>query len=148
MKIERITVNKTPQTPNGVNIELVQPESDLEAQVLTFLLPAKLREAKKAGRLQFVLPDKFHLEHKKDGTFVISGILGQSQYYQPPRPLAIVGLHKVGAGFDIVHAAIDLDKVRKQQEQAANQAKKKEGQTGTPQQDAPTEEASTDKPSK
>lgn len=133
MKTERITVNKTPDRPDGVKIELIQPETELEANLLTFLLPAKLREAKQAGRLQFVLPDKFHLEHKKDGTFVVSGILGQSQYYQPPRPLAIVGLHKVGAGFDIVHAAIDIDKMRKQQ-QAAGGKKKEAAAEGT---DAP-----------
>ncbi len=132
MKTERITVNKTPERPEGVQIELVQPETELEANLLTFLLPAKLREAKQAGRLQFVLPEKFHLEHKKDGTFVVAGVLGEAQYYQPPRPLAIVGLHKVGAAFDIIHAAIDIDKIRKQQEQAAKQGKKqeKEAQAG------------------
>jgi len=151
VKTERITVNKTPDRPDGVQIELVQPKTDLEANVLMYLLPAKLREAKQTGRLNFVLPDRFEIQHKKDGTFVVSGVLETTEYYQPPRPLAIVELHRIGATCDIVHAPIDLDKLRKQQQQAAKQTKKAAGQGDNQGEEQPADEggeqaAATDTP--
>ena len=38
MKTEKITVNKTADKPEGVEIEIVQPESDMEGRLLAQLL--------------------------------------------------------------------------------------------------------------
>ena len=40
MKTDKITVNKTSERPEGVEIEIVQPESRLEGKVLCYLLTA------------------------------------------------------------------------------------------------------------
>ena len=106
MKVEKITINKTSEQPDGVEIEIVKPEKELQGRVLSFLLASHLRELKNQGRIQYDLPEKFSVEHKGEGTFVISASVEEGGYYQSPRPVAIVGIQSFGRRFDIIHAEI------------------------------------------
>ena len=61
MKTEKITVNKTPAQPDGVEIEIVQPETDLEGRLLSFLVSSHLRYLQKEGRFTETLPETFEV---------------------------------------------------------------------------------------
>lgn len=131
MKTETITVNKTEQNPNGVQIELVQPESKLEEGVLNYLLASFLRDAKKRERVPYALPDNFTVSHQGRGSFLVSAFAvaqpGETPgYYQPPRPIAVIGVAMFGNRFDVIHAEINPEQMRQrmaaaqqQQQQAA-----------------------------
>jgi len=106
MKVEKITVNKTSEQPDGIEIEIIEPESDFQGRVLSFLLASAVREAKREDRITYDLPDRITVHHKGQGTFVISGMSPEGEYYQPPRPVAIVGIRVAGNTFDLVQAEI------------------------------------------
>lgn len=110
MKTDKITVNKTPDNKDGVEIDLVQPENKMEEGVLTFLLTSFLRDAKAHNRIPYKLPDNFMLTHQGKGSFVVSGFKPGEQenaeYYQPPKPIAVVGVAQLGNRFDVIHAEV------------------------------------------
>ncbi len=115
MKTAKVKVNKTEQNPEGVEIEIVQPESNLEGRVLAFLLTTAMHQAKSSNRIPYKLPNTFTVEHSAEGTFLVMGNPSPSEratplpgggYYQPPRPLAIVGIRATGNRFDLVHAEL------------------------------------------
>ena len=115
MKTDKITVNKTPEQPDGVEIELVQPEDDLQSSVLSYLLGSAIREAGRNGRLNFELPEQFTVRHRSEGTFVITTASGgDSQLYEPPRPIAILGIAARGQRFDLIHAELKPENFQNQ----------------------------------
>jgi len=106
MKVEKITINKSPQQPNGIEVEIVQPDSGLEERLLSFLLASFLRELKRANRIPYDLPDHIVVDHRGQGTFLVSAPSLQAAYYEPPRPIAIFGIRTVNGRFDLIHAAV------------------------------------------
>ena len=66
MKLDRIRINKSPQQPEGVEIELVKPENPNEENLLAFLLTGYIRDLKHDGRLPYDLPDKFGVRSEID----------------------------------------------------------------------------------
>lgn len=112
MKIQKISVNRTSDKPKGVEIEIVQPETDIQGRLLAFLLPSMLREAKKNGRLSFELPDQFTVNHQGEGTFVVKAAGKAGGIYEQPKPIGMVGIRVSGKRFDLVHAGIDVEKLR------------------------------------
>ena len=124
MKTATIHVNKTSEKPEGVPVEIVQPEGELDERLLTFTLRQMLETGRREEKLSFELPSSYQVQHQQDGSFVVAGFGGaegggdqQDAYYQPPRPLAVIGLRAIGKQFDMIHAAIDADKLRQQQQQ-------------------------------
>lgn len=118
MKTAKIKINKTKEQPEGVEIEIVQPDSNFEGRVLGSLLVNSLREAQRENRIPYKLPAQFHVEHRAEGTFVVMGTPSPKEtanplpgggYYQPPRPLAIVGIRAVGNRFDLIHASLNAN---------------------------------------
>src|SRR5258708_6470265 len=65
MKLDRIRINKSPQQPEGVEIELAKPENPNEENLLAFLLTGYIRDLKHDGRLPYDLPDKFRVLRSK-----------------------------------------------------------------------------------
>ena len=115
MKTDKITVNKTPDQPDGVEIEIVQPEDDLQSGVLSYLLGSAIRETDRNGKLNFELPERFTVRHRSEGTFVITSASGgDSQLYEPPRPIAIVGIAAKGQRFDLIHAKLKPENFQNQ----------------------------------
>lgn len=110
MKTRKIFVNRTPQQPQGVPLEVVEPQGDLDARVLSFLLSATLREIKRSGKLEYDLPDFFTVEYTKDGSFVVSKPAGLNSkgIYEKARPIAVLGIRMHERGIDIVHAALKV----------------------------------------
>lgn len=104
MKTEKITVNKTAERPEGIEIDVVVPETPLEEKLISFLLTAHIRELKQANRLPYDLPQQLIIDHRGKGTFLLSGMVDQGGYYEPPQPIAIVGLRSIAAKFDLIHA--------------------------------------------
>ncbi len=104
MKTAKITVNKTAERPEGIEIEIVQPENPVEERLLGYLLHPMLLELKRQNRIPYELPARFKVEHRGSGTFVASSSGGEGPYYEPPKPFAIVGVRVAGATFDIIHA--------------------------------------------
>jgi hypothetical protein len=115
MKTDKITVNKTPELPDGVDINIVQPEDDLQSGVLSYLLGSAIREADRNGKLNFELPERFNVRHRSDGTFVITTASGgDSPLYEPPRPIAIIGIAAKGRRFDLIHAELKPENFQNQ----------------------------------
>jgi hypothetical protein len=106
MKLDRIRINKSPQQPEGVEIELVKPENSTEENLLAFLLTSYIRDLKHDNRLPYDLPEKFGVRYQSEGTFILSGYYDQSQYYEPPAPILIVGLQSRQGRFSLIHAPI------------------------------------------
>ena len=104
MKTDKISINKTVEQPDGVEIEIIQPENKMEEGVLSFLLTGFLRDLKRDGRVSYELPERFRIEHRGNGTFVAFG-QSDGTYYEPPKPLAILGLRHANGRFDLIHAA-------------------------------------------
>jgi len=103
MTTSKITVNKTPERPEGIEIEVVVPENALEERVLNFLMHPLVTELKRDNRIPYDLPRRYKVEHGGKGTFVLSGY-SDGIYYEPPKPLAVMGLRVAGASFDLIHA--------------------------------------------
>ncbi len=104
MKTDKIKVNKTPQQPDGIEIELIQPENPMEERLLSFLIQPFLVNLKRENRIPYDLPARFEVQHRGSGTFLATGYFESGTYYEPPRPIAIVGLRVAGNGFDLIHA--------------------------------------------
>ncbi len=119
MKTDKIRVNRTTEQPEGIEIEIVKPESELQGDVLSFLLQGMLRDLKQRDRVPYELPDQFTVEHRGEGTFVVSAHVGEGQFYQQPRPIAIVGIRTVGRRFDLVQAELKPEHFRRQNQQQA-----------------------------
>lgn len=125
MKTDKISINKTAEQPDGMEIEIVQPENKLEEGALCFLMVGFLRDLKREDKVKYDLPERFRIEHRGNGTFVAFG-QADGTYYEPPKPLAVLGLRHVNGRFDLIHAAPVL-----RQQQAAP-APAAEGKTEEP----------------
>ena len=144
MKTAKIRVNKTEKTPEGVEIEIVQPESPLEIKVMGYLLTHAVKQAKNDNKISYKLPAQFSVDHRGEGTFIVMGTppppataapVRGGGYYQPPQPLAIVGVRTAGTGFDLIHAELNLEALKKvaEAQRAEREGKKKPetaGKTG------------------
>jgi hypothetical protein len=106
MKIETIHVNKNPQQPDGVPVEIVVPESSFETELLAFTLRGYVEVARQANNLSVTMNPGYQIVHQGNGSFVVAGQVNapENPYYQQPRALALVGVRKVPGGFDILHA--------------------------------------------
>lgn len=122
MKTAKIHVNKTPEKIEGVEIDIVQPENEMEGRLLSFLITHAIREAKRENRIPYKLPGAFTVDHRGEGTFAVLGTpppaetaapLAGGGYYQPPRPLAIVGIRSMGKGFELIHAELNPEALKK-----------------------------------
>lgn len=103
MKTDRITVNKTAERPEGIEIEIVQPETPLEERLISFMMMPMVRELKRDNRIPYDLPARLKIEHIGNGTFLATG-QREGPYYENPNPIAILGLRIVPNGFDLIHA--------------------------------------------
>jgi hypothetical protein len=122
MKTAKIHVNKTPEKPDGVEIDIVQPDNAFEGRVISYLLVHAVRQAKHDNRIPYKLPTAFTVDHRGEGTFIIMGTPPPPEtaapvrgggYYSPPRPLAIVGLRMVGQHFELIHAELNQEALKK-----------------------------------
>ncbi len=118
MKTDKVRVNKTEQRPDGVELEIVVPENEFETQLLSFAIRGYMEVGRSAKKLPYELPAGYTIEHQSNGSFLIAGHVAKEEnpYYQPPRPIAVVGVRRVPGGFDIIHA--DLAPAMKKQQQA------------------------------
>ena len=122
MKLDRIRINKSPQQPEGIEIELVKPENPTEENLLAFLLTGYIRDLKRDGRLPYELPDKFGVRHQAEGSFILSGYFDQSKFYEPPQPILIVGIQIRQGRFSLIHASIQARSRGQQSTQSMNNA--------------------------
>lgn len=109
MKTEKVTINKTADRPEWVEVELVHPESELEQGVLAHLLAGFMRDAMASGRVNYELPDDLHFEYSRNGSFVAMGRPADAPadgMYVPRQPVAIAGIARFGKRFDVIHAAL------------------------------------------
>lgn len=108
MKTDTIHVNKTPDNPQGIEVEIVQPETPLETGVMEYLLTAFVHQARSNKALPYELPESFQIQHQTAGSFAAIGAKQDTAnpYYQPPRPLAVLAVRKAGVGYDVIHAEI------------------------------------------
>ena len=120
MKLDRIRINKSPQQPEGIEIELVKPENPTEENLLAFLLTGYIRDLKRDGRLPYELPDKFGVRHQTEGSFILSGYYDESRFYEPPQPLLIIGIQSRQGRFSLIHAAIQARSRGEQQQQTSS----------------------------
>jgi len=120
MKLERIRINKSPQQPEGIEIELVKPENSNEENLLAFLLTGFIRDLKHDGRLPYELPEKFGVRHQSEGSFILSGYYDESKFYEPPAPLLVIGIQARQGRFSLIHASIQA-RAKDQQTAPANQ---------------------------
>ena len=134
MKTDRIRINKSPQQPEGIEIELVKPENPTEENLLCFLLTGYIRDLKRDGRLPYELPDKFGVRHQSEGSFILSGYYDESRFYEPPQPLLVIGIQVRQGRFSLIHAAIQA---RSRGEQQAASAQPITGATVEPPEQKP-----------
>ena len=106
MKTERIRINKTAAQPDGIEIELVKPENTTEGDLLAFLMTGYIRDMKKDSRLPYEIPERFGIRHQADGSFILSGYVDESKFYEPPQPLVIMGIQVRQGKFNLIHAPI------------------------------------------
>lgn len=109
MKTENVTINKTADRPEGVEVELVHPESELEQGVLAHLLAGFMRDAVASGRVDYNLPEDVRFEYTRNGSFVAMGRPADAPadgMYVPRQPVAIAGIARFGKRFDVIHAAL------------------------------------------
>ena len=113
MKTIKICVNKTEEQPEGIEIEVVEPENDLEKGVLGFLLTGFVRDSSSRGILKLELPAQFNVSYEREGSFLLNegpsvpNLSGNVHtYYQPSKPLAVLAVHCVGGRLDVVYGEI------------------------------------------
>ncbi len=106
MKTEKITVNKTAEQPDGVEIDLVMPDGAMEEKLLAFMLTLYLRDLKRDKRVNYELPERFVVDYRGQGRFVASDVTGGATYYEPPKPVCVVGLRWAQGRFDLIHAPL------------------------------------------
>jgi len=129
MQTKKIKVNRTEQSPEGVEIEVVEPEGDLEVQTLAYLLEGHVRNAKAAGILKMDLPEAFVLKYQSEGSFLMmaaAGAGGGSPYYAPPRPVAVLAIQKAGNRFDLAYAELKQSAFSTNPDGKKDEAKKPE----------------------
>jgi len=109
MKHQKITINKTEERPEGIEISIVDPETDLEKRLLGFLLESHLMDAKHRKNLALELPEKFRVEYVREGQFVLLTApgTGANSYYNPGEPRAVLVIRTVGNSFEVAHAQIN-----------------------------------------
>ena len=117
MKTTKIAVNKSEQQPEGVEIEVVEPENPLEERVLAYLLTGFVRDTKVRGVLKLDLPEQFRVGYEREGSFVLASgpatpDLGGDvhTYYTPSKPLAVMAIHTIGDRLDVVYGQITPQK--------------------------------------
>ena len=113
MKTIKINVNKTEEQPEGIEIEVVEPDNDLEKRVLGFLLTGFVRDTKSRGVLKLDLPDNFAVSYEREGSFIVAdgprtpNLGGKVHtYYTPSKPLAVMAIHSVGGRLDVVYGEL------------------------------------------
>src|SRR4051812_41854910 len=117
MKLDRIRINKSTETPEGLEIELVKPENPTEENLLAFLLTGYMRDLKRDGRLPYELPERFGVRHQAEGSFILSGYYDETKFYEPPAPLLIIAIQARQGRFNLIHAPIQA---RSPGQQSAN----------------------------
>lgn len=117
MKTTKIAVNKSEQQPEGIEIEVVEPENPLEERVLAYLLTGFVRDTKTRGVLKLDLPEQFRVSYEREGSFVLASgpttpDLGGDvhKYYTPSKPLAVMAIHTIGDRLDVVYGQITPQK--------------------------------------
>jgi hypothetical protein len=106
MKTEKIRINKTPDNPEGTELEVVFAENRLEERLLSFLMNVYVREMKRENLIPYEIPNGASVDYRGGGTFVLSGFLNEGNLYEPPRPIAIFGIRPVDNRFDLIHAPV------------------------------------------
>lgn len=113
MKTIKVAVNKTPEHPEGVEIQVADPENDLEKGVLAYLLAGFVRDAKARGMFKADLPERFNIRYEREGSFVLAtepsgpSLSGNVHtYYTPARPLAVLAVHVAGNRLDVVYGEV------------------------------------------
>lgn len=133
MKTQKITVNKTPEQPAGQEIEVVVPEVQMEERLLSFVLTMFLRELKRENRIDLDLPTRMDVVYQTEGRFIARTLGENPSFYEPPRPIALVGLRWTNGRFDLIHAPLG----------PANPATQPSAEPAAP---APSEPDSTNQP--
>lgn len=72
MQIKTITVNKTDKNKDGVKIDVVVPASDVEIELLSFLLAGFIRDAASNGKFRVNLPDQYRITYQAEGSFLLT----------------------------------------------------------------------------
>lgn len=129
MKTIKVAVNKSEQSPDGVEIQVVEPENELEQKTLAHLLTSYVRDAKAREAFKVDLPDGFTVHYQREGSFVVlSGptspnISGPTPtYYNPGKPLAVLAIQTAGNNFDVVYGEIGAPAPEAAEQPAANNA--------------------------
>jgi hypothetical protein len=144
MKTIKVAVNKSEKQPDGVEIEVVEPESPLEQQTLGYLLNGFVRDASARGTFKLDLPESYTIAYQREGSFLLStnpsgpNVRGSSAtYYSPGKPLAVLAIHKLANRLDVVYGEISRGDDASRQPPAP-----------APARTAPAENAKTYEPSK
>jgi len=113
MKLEPKSVNKSDESPDGVEIQVVEAENDVESKLLCHLLRDHLKQLKDSGRLNLDLPKHFSVDYRDGGVFILTRdanselATGTLEMYQIPRPFAVVLMHLTRGRFDLAYRAIE-----------------------------------------
>jgi hypothetical protein len=108
MKTSKLTINRTPQQPDGVEIDIVQPENPTEQHLLCFLLDGFLRHQVRSGRVVLDLPERFTIEYQGDGGFMVQSMPQANTsypYYQPPATVTVLLIRQIGTRFDVIYSS-------------------------------------------
>ncbi|MBL4701043.1 MAG: hypothetical protein JKX85_07280 [Phycisphaeraceae bacterium] len=130
MQIKTITVNKTDKNKDGVKIDVVVPASDVEIELLSFLLAGFVRDSVNTSKLKVSLPDQYRITYQSEGSFLITTEAGVgaskgggTPYYTPPKPVAVIAIQRSGKRFDLAYAAINQEAFKTQKAPADDAAK-------------------------
>ena len=121
MQIKTITVNKSEKNKDGVKIDVVVPASDVEIELLSFLMAGYIRDAATNGKCKVDLPDQYRITYQAEGSFLLTtepGVTavksGGNPYYTPPKPVAVVAIQRFGKRYDLAYAAINQEAFKTQ----------------------------------
>ena len=109
MKTQTLTINKTPERPDGMEVEVLAAETELEQQLLCYLLTLYVRDARSQGTLDLEVPDRFTVRYNAEGSLTLLGEpnTGDSAYYTPAEPRAVFLIRPLGKRFEIGYAPLD-----------------------------------------
>ncbi|HAI13724.1 MAG TPA: hypothetical protein DCM28_18605 [Phycisphaerales bacterium] len=131
MQIKTITVNKSEKNKEGVKIDVVVPASDVEIELLSFLMAGYIRDAATNGKFKVDLPDQYRITYQAEGSFLITtepGVSaaksGGNPFYTPPKPVAVVAIQRFGKRYDLAYAAINQEAFKTQKAPAPAAAPK------------------------
>ena len=106
-------MNKSEESPDGVEIEVVEPENELEQNALAYLLAGYVRDAVGRGNFNVELPENFTINYQREGSFILIGgpaspdLTGPNPtYYNPGKPVAVLAIQTVGNRFDVVYGQL------------------------------------------